>query len=86
MSYEGVDRRKAKHWLYKLERFLVRSRALSVIVMYWSGKIMTNIITGCDIEDATTGEAAFLVAQLTPFAAIFKFAFDFALDGKIDKD
>lgn len=85
-KWDGQDRRKVRTAIHKVERFLVRFRILSIAVMVWSGYLMGETVLGITVKGSTAGEAGMIAAILTPLAAIFKFAFDFALDGKIDNN
>lgn len=78
-----------KQLLKSIERFLVRFRVLSICVMVWSGWIMTkafNWMIQLQAEEITMQHAAIIGAVYAPIAVVFKFAFDFALDGKIDSN
>ena len=76
-----------KGFLKGIERFLVRFRALSIMVMFWSGYIMNQAfewMIAIKPEEMTMYHAAIIAAVYAPIAGIFKFAFDYALDGNID--
>lgn len=63
----------------------VHWRWLAVVVMIWSGYIMHwsfNWVTSIPHESIGMHHAGLIAAVYAPIAAIFKFAFDFALDGK----
>lgn len=63
-------------------------RWLAVAVMIWSGYVM-HWFAGwvMDIPHDQIGmhHAGLIAAVYAPVAAIFKFAFDFALDGKVQE-
>lgn len=63
-------------------------RWLAVIVMFWSAYIMHwsfAWVTSIPHELIGMNHAGLIAAVYAPIAAIFKFAFDYALDGKLDK-
>jgi hypothetical protein len=69
-----------------LHRHLVRYRYLTIGVMVFCGYLMLITLKwSIESQHDALGIAAILGAVYTPIAAIFKFALDFALDGKIDK-
>ncbi|MGJ8680502.1 hypothetical protein [Paraglaciecola sp.] len=62
-------------------------RVISCLVMLFTGYLISITVLwalGTNIEDVTAAQAGVIAAILTPIAAIFKFSFDFAGDGKID--
>lgn len=92
-EWTGENRRQIRHWTHRVERTLVRWRILSIIVMIWSGWVMSKLTfhvidlfkSSSDLIQLAAVLGA-LGVGLAPFLGIFKLAFDFALDGKIDKD
>lgn len=68
-----------------LHRHLVKYRYLPISVMVFCGYLMYSTLKwGMQSGMEPIGLAAVIAAVYTPIAAIFKFALDFALDGKID--
>jgi hypothetical protein len=60
-------------------------RWLAVVVMLWSGYVMNEFATwvmAIAPESLGMHHAGVIAAVFAPIAAIFKFAFDFALDGR----
>lgn len=63
-------------------------RWLAVAVMIWSGYIMQHFaswLMAIPAESLGMHHAGVIGAVYAPIAAIFKFAFDFALDGSFGK-
>ena len=70
-----------------IHRHLVRYRVLSISVMGFCGYLMLHSfhwVTAIPHEQIGVHHAALIAAVYAPVTGIFKFAFDFALDGKID--
>ncbi|MFC4699375.1 hypothetical protein ACFO4O_04280 [Glaciecola siphonariae] len=62
-------------------------RTLSIAVMIFTGSLMVwafNWTTSLPSESLGMHHAGIIAAVFAPVAGIFKFAFDFAGDGKID--
>lgn len=84
-EWDGENRRKRQG----IDRHLVRYRVLSIIVMAWSGYVMQKTfdwMAAIPHDQIGMHHAGLVAAIYAPIAAIFKFAFDFALDGKIHND
>lgn len=65
-------------------RHLVNYRYLPIGVMIFCGYLMyITLKWGFESNIDPVGFSAIIAAVFTPIAAIFKFALDFALDGKI---
>lgn len=68
------------------DRHLVRYRYLPISVIIFCGYLMvTALYWAMQSNHEALGIAAIIGAVYTPIAAIFKFALDFALDGKINR-
>jgi hypothetical protein len=63
----------------------IKWRWLAVLVMIWAGYIMHwsfDWVTSIPHDQVGMHHAGLIAAVYAPVAAIFKFAFDFALDGE----
>jgi hypothetical protein len=63
-------------------------RWLAVGVMLWSGYVMNEFavwVMAIEPDKLGMHHAGVIAAVFAPIAAIFKFAFDFALDGKANE-
>lgn len=92
MAWDGVNRRKT----VPLHRTLVHYRVLPLSMMLFSGILEIWLLyftvdmvwdNWREIDAAKIAAIAALSTGLQAFPTfVFKFSYDFALDGKIDKD
>lgn len=84
-QYCGENRRKRKAF----HRTLIDYRVLAKLVMIFTGWLMVESMQWAfSIPHEILGlhHAGIIAAINTPAAGMFKFAFDFALDGKINNN